>query len=333
MGTERHHLLGSGLAVLMSVSCALAGTSAPAPSIDPESVTVSGLSSGGAMAMQLHLARADLVQGTGIVAGVPWGCAEGNLAFALGRCMGKGADPIPVVRLLDRYHEAEVAGDVAPRALLSDDRVWLFRGTLDETVPVPVTDAVARFYEALLGADAITRIEDVPAAHLLPTLSAGGPCDAPEAPWLGACDYDAAGELLGTLYPGLRPPTDVERNGEGGGAWRDVELPGASAAGLASEAWLFVPDQCPPSGCRLHLVLHGCLQSAGQVGRAFAEQSGYVSWARANGIVLAFPQVVASAVNPMGCWDWWGYAGADYDRRGGAQLGALAAWIEDLVGR
>ena len=39
-----------------------------------------------------------------------------------------------------------------------------------------------------------------------------------------------------------------------------------------------------------------------------------------------------SAVNPMGCWDWWGYTGPDYRWRDGAQMKLLADWMRSLAG-
>ena len=67
-----------------------------------------------------------------------------------------------------------------------------------------------------------------------------------------------------------------------------------------------------------------------QVGTTFIEQSGYLPWAQANDIVLAFPQVVPGAANPFDCWDWWGYTGADYRWRNGAQMKVLTDWISTL---
>jgi hypothetical protein len=54
-----------------------------------------------------------------------------------------------------------------------------------------------------------------------------------------------------------------------------------------------------------------------------------------------FPQVEARRfawyapwrpLNPEGCWDWWGYSGADYAVRSGVQIQAIAAMIERLEG-
>ena len=115
-----------------------------------------------------------------------------------------------------------------------------------------------------------------------------------------------------------------------------VILPGADDADLMNTAYLFVPPACEDGAerCGLHLVLHGCAQSAEVVGTDFIEQSGYLPWAEANGIVLAFPQVEKSLMapmNPHGCWDWWGYTGDDYARRSGKQMAVVADWIGSLA--
>jgi poly(3-hydroxybutyrate) depolymerase len=76
--------------------------------------------------------------------------------------------------------------------------------------------------------------------------------------------------------------------------------------------------------------MHGCAQSAVQVGTGFIEQSGYLSWAEANDIVMAFPQVVPGALNPYACWDWWGYTGAEYRWRDGKQMLVVSDWIKKI---
>jgi poly(3-hydroxybutyrate) depolymerase len=100
-------------------------------------------------------------------------------------------------------------------------------------------------------------------------------------------------------------------------------------------AYLFIPPACTGGGtsCALHLVLHGCAMSTEAVGTDFITQSGYLPWAEANDIVLAFPQVEKSLMaplNPHGCWDWWGYTGADYHWRNGTQMVVLTDWIKSL---
>jgi hypothetical protein len=35
--------------------------------------------------------------------------------------------------------------------------------------------------------------------------------------------------------------------------------------------------------------------------------------------------------NPNGCWDWWGYTGAPYHTRNGAQMRAVKAMVDRLA--
>ena len=148
-----------------------------------------------------------------------------------------------------------------------------------------------------------------------------------KSPFVGDCDYDAAGEMLKHLYPGLDTPGTQSETG-----LTTVTLPGATSAGLSETAYLFIPPACTgEQACSFHLVLHGCAQSSVQVGTTFMEQSGYLPWAEANDIVLAFPQVIPGAANPFACWDWWGYTGAAYRWRDGAQMKVLTDWISTLA--
>lgn len=50
--------------------------------IEPGSITTSGLSSGGYMAVQLHVAHSSIIEGSAIYAGGPYYCAQNSLAIA-----------------------------------------------------------------------------------------------------------------------------------------------------------------------------------------------------------------------------------------------------------
>jgi poly(3-hydroxybutyrate) depolymerase len=303
--------------------------STAAPTIDRERITVSGISAGGQMAQQLHIAYSDLISGAGILAGGPFGCAEGSLATAMARCIGKTDGPLPVAQLAKRIRASADEGKVADPANLADDRVWLFHGAQDTIVAPEVSAAAAALYAEFIPAEHMEQVTDVQAGHSFPARGRGSACTVYEPPYVADCGYDAAGELLDYLYPGLEAPAP-----DAATELREVPLPGAADASLGDTAWLFVPPACEGGGkaCPLHLVLHGCAQSAVSVGTDFIEQSGYLPWAGANDIVLAFPQVVPSAVNPLGCWDWWGYTGAEYLWRDGRQMKVLADWLQSLSG-
>src|SRR5690349_4145499 len=56
-------------------------------SANPSDITISGLSSGAAMAVQYAVAHSSSVVGVGSIAGLAWGCAEGSLSRAVNDCM------------------------------------------------------------------------------------------------------------------------------------------------------------------------------------------------------------------------------------------------------
>ena len=326
------------LALLLTITAACAEPApvpvpridpAPVSRIDPARITVSGISAGGQMAHQLHIAYSDLFSGAAIIAGGPFGCAQGSVATAFARCIATTGGKLSPQEFIDEIGKAAGEGLVADTRHLADDRVWLFHGSLDKVVAAEPSDILRDEYLAFVPAENIVYVNDVPAAHSFPARGAGHACGASEPPYVGNCDYDAAGQLLQQLYPGLKAPAGAEHAALG-----TVELPGAAGAGMHETAFMYVPAQCAAGSkdCALHLVLHGCAQSSVKLGTAFIEQSGYLPWAEANDIVLAFPQIAPSAVNPMGCWDWWGYTGPDYRWRDGAQMKLLAEWVRSLAG-
>lgn len=299
--------------------------------IDPDRITVSGISSGAHMATQLHIAYSDVFSGAALLSGGPYNCADNSLMTAMRKCMTNTEAALPVAGIASAIREAAAAGNVADPQNLADDRVWLFRGSSDSKISALVHWAAADLYAEFVPAERIRRVEDIDADHVFPALGRGNDCHAIVPPYVGDCDYDAAGELLSFLYPGLERPADEEVAG-----LRPVELPGAAEADLMETAYLYVPSACAggAESCALHLVLHGCDQSAESVGTEFIELSGYLPWAEANGIVLAFPQVPKSNIaplNPMGCWDWWGYTDEHYATRSGKQPTVLVNWIRALT--
>jgi len=316
------------LIILFTSSIASASGPLPTVGIDRKQITVSGVSSGAQMAHQLHIAYPDVFSGAAMIAGGPFGCAGGDLATAFSRCMGSVNGELPLEQFVQEIYEASEQGRLGKTAALAGDRVWVFHGKLDKTVAAELSDATVALYGNFMPSGNIRYINDIEAGHTFPTRDRGNDCTSTEAPFIGNCDYDAAGELLHQMYgklkaPGLNPGAELT----------EVQLPGAVAAGLSESAYLYIPAACGDAGsaCKAHVVLHGCAQSATQVGTSFMEQSGYLPWAESNGIVLMFPQVVSSTANPLACWDWWGYTGEDYRWRDGIQMTVVTQWIEVLA--
>ena len=54
--------------------------------VDAAQISVSGISSGGFMAHQFHVAHSQQIMGAGIVAGGPYYCARGSMLDAVTRC-------------------------------------------------------------------------------------------------------------------------------------------------------------------------------------------------------------------------------------------------------
>jgi poly(3-hydroxybutyrate) depolymerase len=305
--------------------------------LDPSAVTVSGISAGGYMAVQFHVAHSALVQGAGVLAAGPYVCAQGTMRLALGRCM-KGDEDIPTERLLAQTSELALEGAVDPIANLAEDRVWIFHGAADPFVAKPVVDALETYYRTLVNPENVVRIEHPKAGHLFPTADPGAPnsCWGTDSPFIGNCGFDGAHALLTQLYGELAANVSPGPDGLTEFDQRPYSQ-AAGSEGLDERGWLFVPQGCESGAgqtCRLHIVFHGCKQGASFVKDAFVRRAGYLEVAAANRIVLLFPQVKESfqPLNPNGCWDWWGYEGEDYATQRGPQIAAVRAMVADLLG-
>lgn len=309
----------------ISFACTVSGPSGWADEIDSNRVTVSGISSGAYLATQAHFALSGSINGAALLAGGPYRCAEGNLANALGRCIsGANLDPAALVAAT---RSAAEGGQIDPLTDLADDRVWLFHGQADVVVNLAVTEATQAFYQEFLGADSIALVSDVPVAHGWPTRDQGTPCGEMGGDFINACDYDAAGIFLQHLYGPLQPPATARAEG-----LRPMQQAGIVPEGgsFSESGFAYVPVDCAEdvTACRLHLAFHGCRQGKEFIEDRFANQAGLNEWAEANKIIVLYPQVESSMFNPQGCWDWWGYTGADYDQRSGKQIAGVAALIE-----
>ncbi|MCW5656194.1 MAG: hypothetical protein KIT60_00700 [Burkholderiaceae bacterium] len=296
--------------------------------IDASSVTVSGLSSGGYMATQLHVAWSSVFKGAGVIAAGPYYCAQGLATFATTRCLTRDSAP-PVAALAATAKAWAAAGRIDATSNLASSKVWLFAGAQDSVVVPALGADLKRFYEAFVPAANIIVRNDVPAEHGMPTDDFGSACSHRGLPFINDCDVDGAGELLRHLLGTLQPRNDGALQG------RFVEFDQhefiGAGQGMAGNGWLFVPQACTPNdACRLHVVLHGCGQNVESLGDSYVRRTGYNRWADTNRIVVLYPQTSNDALNA--CWDWWGYTGADYAQKSAPQIGAIVAMVRRLSG-
>lgn len=311
------------------VACAaLPVLAAPLPAlrIDPAEVTVSGLSSGGFMAVQMHVAySATFARGAGIVAGGPYDCAQNSILNATGRCMAH-TGAIPVAGLVTTTRNRAASGDVDPVANLQSSKVYLFSGTADGTVRPAVMDDLLAYYRNFVPADRIVYRDDVAAGHAMITDDYGSACATTGSPWINDCNLDLAGTMLAHLYG----PLNARNSGTLGGrllAFDQREF--VTGHGMATTGWAYIPAACDTGAtCRLHVVLHGCHQNTAELGQQYVRSTGYNRWADTNRIVVLYPQTGSAAIN--GCWDWWGYDSADYAKKRGPQMAAVKAMVDRL---
>jgi len=295
--------------------------------IDKTQTTVSGLSSGGFMATQLHVAYSSTFQkGAGIVAGGPFYCAEGSISNATGRCMASPAG-IPTSSLVATTKNWASQGSIDPVANLQNSKVYLFSGAIDSTVKPGVMDALNTYYGSFVPAANVVYKKDIAAQHAMVTDDYGSACSTKASPYINDCNFDLAGALLAHLYGTLNP-----RNNGTLAPGNFVEFNQSqfiTGHGMAPTGWAYIPQACTTGAqCRVHVVLHGCQQNVTLVQQQYVRNTGYNRWADTNSMVMLYPQTSTQATNS--CWDWWGYDNASYAKKAGPQMAAIKAMVDQV---
>jgi poly(3-hydroxybutyrate) depolymerase len=318
--------------------------------VDIQQTSVSGVSSGGAMAVQMHVAHASIMRGVGITAGVAYDCANSSLPSQSQRSSRGAQLCVPGLVSagfsITRTTVADAAGGIDdPAVFLPGQKVWLFSGYNDGSVRRPAMDALAAYYENYVDPGNVFYKTDNKAPHALITDDYGGACLGVDDDSINDCDYDSAGRLLQHIYGSLNQRST---NGLSGSILEfdqgEFVTGTPSAVGLAETGYVYVPLACETDPCRAHVVFHGCSQFAERVGDAVYRHAGYNEWADTNNLIVLYPQTVATSpvgpvlgpVNPKGCWDWWGYSlplahRSDYARKSGYQITAVKGMLDRLA--
>ena len=322
------------LNVLLLLLYAVAAKAAPLPSynVDISETSVSGISSGGYMALQLSTAHSDIVTGVGVFAGGPYRCAADGVNAALGPCLQGQPDPLEAIA---KTETAADNGSIAPPNNMARQRVWLFSGYNDGVVKQSVMNSLYDYVTHYVPASQVYYQDTLGTGHAMITQQYGAECQLTSAPFVNDCDYDGAGLLLQHIYGKLTEPLQDLSTGKvlsfDQTAFTHQE---SHRIGLAKLGYLYAPEACTQQlHCRVHVVFHGCRQFAGEVNDVFYRNAGYNQWADNNRIIILYPQTQASSLgpfNPRGCWDWWGYTGADFAYRNGAQIEAVRSMLEQL---
>ena len=335
----------------LTVGQAAQGAPAPAggslPRLAVSGTYVTGISSGGYMATQLQVAYSSRVRGAAVVSAGPYWCAMGNVAVALYACADSTV-PRDLSQQYAKTAEYERDGKIDPTANLARIPTWLFHGSQDPTVKRPVADDLATYYQHY--GVPLTYQSGVAAGH--GWISPLGPvaCGATAAPYINNCSpYDAQAESLRVMFGSVQAPRAGKLTGTvstfsqdpyavppspGVG---DVTRTGAAAIGMGSTGYLYTPKDCAKNSCRVVVALHGCQQTAEQIGRTFVDRSNLNAYAETNRFVVLYPQARPDPTlgNPKGCWDWWGYLGpadVDYATKRGPQMATVMNMVTALGG-
>jgi len=305
--------------------------------VDLAGTTVSGLSSGGFMAVQMHFAFSKNINGAAIFAGGPYYCAQGSESTAITSCMSSPAG-INVNTLTTTAKNLAKAGSIDSLDNLTGQKVFIYSGSKDTTVKPGVCKAMQTMYQNL-GAK-VTTSYDIASQHCWPTDNYGNQCAFSGEPYINNCKYDGAQQALNVLYGTLNPQVAaVSAN------IIQVDQTEFNTAhdSLGSTAYVYVPTACQGGAkCRLHIALHGCLQTLADIGTKFVEDTELNPIAEANNIIVLYPQASKSTFNPSnpnGCWDWWGYTSGSviigntkYVTQAGPQMNTIWSMAKRIAG-
>lgn len=281
----------SKLAVVASVlllECCLAGRQLPALSIDPSSITISGISSGADFVVNLHVAHSQTIRGVGVFAGQAYHCAVTR--FPKDELVKKSEDTsVPVcdgcpinttltydhcknhpewvdVDLLVAFARNQSAlGTIDNVSNIADGPLYFYRGTHDTCYKTGAEEATLSFYSRLTldrGQEGRVAYEgSIPSNHAQPTQHYGAPCGGksdPKYSYIESCGYDAAGALLRHMYGKHLAAPAKTFNPENlvqfdqSEFWVNASNPGAKSPNLPRDGSAGLSDKAYayiPSGC------------------------------------------------------------------------------------
>lgn len=164
---------------------------------------------------------------------------------------------------------------------LSSRRIFMQVGTADTTVGLNVMHQLDSQLSGFYNGANVQFVATIGAVHTFPTDFDGvgdNLCTESISPFISNCAYDGAGAVLQWLYGSLNP----RNTGKLTGTVVTFDQTGAfGASGMDSTGYLYVPAACQSLAtlCRLHVAIHGCLQSHSLIGTKYIDNTGYTMWA------------------------------------------------------
>jgi hypothetical protein len=297
--------------------------------IDPNGRSVSGVSSGGYMAVQVHVAFSSLLKGAGVVAGGPFFCSNADIEIALTACM-RVPEMIVLSELYFITSEFESHGYIDKLDNLKNDKVWMFSGTKDTEVYQGVMKKLNEYYgHYITDTSNLVTLFNYSAEHSFVTNNYGNDCSYLGSPYINNCHLDGAGQILNHIHGPLKPPTTMKKSNIFSFSQSTYTPSDPKGIGMDTTGYAYVPTGCQSSTatCKLHIAFHGCEQGHYFLKDTYYMHTGYNEWAESNNIVIVYPQIYPTyePLNPMGCWDWWGYTGlTTFCTKSGAQMKTMS---------
>lgn len=324
-------------------------------------VTISGISAGAAFTVQYQFAFAESIRGAGVVAGLPYNCAQDEIGLAFG-CM----DSPTMVNINSLLQGANISADfglIEPLSKMKDHTVFLWSGTADSVVAHGTMLLVGTMYETI-GVKHLTKLFNYSAEHSWVTNYYGNSCGYLGSPFINNCGYDFAGEYLSHAFANMNSTWNATLGTYNPSNMYQFDLGafGASSSiSLDTTAYLYVPSACSSANgnlggvirvgedglpkysngehaaeCYLHVNFHGCEQQRSNLSphTLYVAHTGLNQWAESNNIVILYPQTVGNPLleNPNGCFDWWGYTNSNYANKKGPQMKVIKSAVDWLLG-
>jgi hypothetical protein len=332
--------------------------------------SISGLSSGAFMTVQMHVAHSADFIGAGIIAGGPYRASESFRAALTAPSSGilnalyVAMTPLTPQVAPDARFLARLAQDtpgIDPTDNLKDQRLYIFTGRADRVVNQFAVRKTRDFYRALgVPAKNIAFVDQVDAGHSIITMNPeDSPLSTNQPPYINRGPFWQSHRILDHLYGPGNPPDPKPRGDlirfEQAAFTGDAQ----TRSCMARFGYAYIPSAVSRGDAQaigVHIVLHGCKQGYSYVDFVFGREdvrnqppygdryvttTGYIEWAEANNLILLFPQVDGgdgnAVQNPDGCWDWWGYTSPDpdapdYYSQDAVQIKAINGMLRRLTG-
>jgi poly(3-hydroxybutyrate) depolymerase len=262
-------------------------TSLGAYNVDKTKTAVAGISSGGFMAVQLHVAFSGTFHYAAVYAGGPYYCAQDSLTTAQVTCQYATSSSLSAS---ESYLDAQSsAGTIDPKSNLSGQKAYLWSGTMDFTVEQKTMNDLNTEYQHY---GVSTKYDNTYAAgHGWESLDGEVACGTTASPYMIDCsNYDSQNTWLTFFYGSV----NARNTGTLGGTLINFDQTpyGGGANDLDTNGYLYVPANCANgTQCRLIVALDGCVQTQANIGTKFIAEAGLNKYADTNNILARIRQI------------------------------------------